>query len=216
MEIKRCPKGMSVKLTDEEKGNVFRSAASLPYYQIAVNFGFDKAYTRADSMRKKVYQICKEVESDPGKFNVHPDTVGLVRKAINARKDDVVGVGKSAQNTAMVEQRKQTIAEKKDIEKNKTISDLVLDNRNLAMRLLSKKMDRLDTSRKRLDAVAVGELAKVAGIMFDKGQIIQGQATENVAVLSKIDNNLSPEDAMNTLLKFREMTLTTKEKKDAN
>lgn len=201
---------MSVHLTDEEKGNVFRQSATLPYYQVAVNFGFDKAYTRTDTMRKKVYQICKEVESDPEKFHVHPDTVDLVRKAIDGRKDTI---GTTENRNVAVAQRKQTLAEKADADKSKTISDLVLDNRNTAMRLLSKKMERLDTSRKRLDNVAVGELAKVAGIMFDKGQIIQGQATENVAVMAKIDEKMSPSDALNTLLKLREASMIDKEKK---
>lgn len=82
------------------------------------------------------------------------------------------------------------------------------------MQLINKKLDHLGKDKKSLDKVGIGELAKVAGILFDKGQIIQGQSTENIAVMSKnIKTDMSPEEAMEVLLNMREVNQAKKEKK---
>ena len=55
-------------------------------------------------------------------------------------------------------------------------------------------------------------LATTVGILFDKGQIIQGEATENVAVLAKIKSDMSPEEMMDAVLKMREIHQVDKDR----
>ncbi|HRF71120.1 MAG TPA: hypothetical protein PKV66_06795, partial [Candidatus Pelethenecus sp.] len=82
--------------------------------------------------------------------------------------------------------------------------DLLLSGRKKAFQLLNLKMDRVMRNNKSIDEIGITALAQTFGILFDKTQIVSGEATENIAVLAKIDKNMSSEDALASILKMRE------------
>jgi hypothetical protein len=65
-------------------------------------------------------------------------------------------------------------------------------------------MDMINSNKKMLEKENLVSLAKVFGIFFDKSQILQGQATENIAIKAKISKDMSPEESLEELLKMRE------------
>lgn len=184
-----------------KKGAVFKALATKSIVQVANEFEFDKYYKSTSGMRNAVHKIYREVQHEPEKFGLSNDTIELVVEGVEARKS--IGL---FNNTP-------TVREQKEDESNKNFSELAQDGRNKAIRLLHKKMDRIDKSRKKLDNVSAGELAKVYGILFDKSQIIKGEATEHVKVLSKnIDDSLTADERLDYVLKLREVNNESKER----
>ena len=178
-----------VKLDEVKKAAVFKMLAYKPLYETGIEFGLDKHYKDVKGVKNAVYRIYNEVRQNPEVFTIEPQTVELVVTAVSERS---------------VSRVQPSLRETNETINKDDIKSLVVGGRNKALKLVHSKMDRIGKSRKKLDAVSVGELAKVAGILFDKAQIIQGEATEHVAVLAKIDKNLLPEDALSLVLKMRE------------
>ena len=52
--------------------------------------------------------------------------------------------------------------------------------------------------------MSMKDLATAFGILFDKAQLAQGLSTENIAIHTKIDVNLSSEEALDELTRLRE------------
>ncbi len=108
-------------------------------------------------------------------------------------------------------QSETTLREKMEIINPSDIKGLITGARNKASKIMFEKLGRIEKSKKAIDDIGLGELAKVVGILFDKGQIIQGQSTENIAVMSKnIDQNLTPEESLAMVLRMRETTMADK------
>lgn len=178
-----------MKLTNEQKAGMFRLLATKTFYDVGIEFGFDKYYKSPTSVKGAVYRAYKEVAASPEKFFIHPDTASLVISAIQSRTVAIP--------------TKPTLAEKNE---DKSVEELLLSNRDLANRLVHKKLVALDASKKALRNESIVSLGKIFGILFDKAQIIRGQATEHVALLSNIDSSLKPEDALSLVLKMREVS----------
>jgi hypothetical protein len=178
-------------LSEEKKGLLFKMLASKSIYETGVEFGLDKHYKDSTAVKNAVYRIYRQVCTDPGKFSITPETVQLV--------SDIVS------NRSVVTKTETTLREKKDELANADFKTILLNGRQSAYRLLQSKMERIGSSKKRLDEVNVSSLAQVFGILFDKAQIIQGEATENVAVLAKVDKDMNPDDAIAMVLKSREL-----------
>ena len=190
-------------ITDEQKAGMFRLLATKTFYDVGVEFGFDKHYKTPTSVKGAVYRAYQEVRANPEKFSVHPDTASLVVAAVS--------------NRSIAIPTKKTIAEQN--EDTRGIEELLLSNRDLANRLVHKKLVALDASKKALRNESVVSLGKIFGILFDKSQIIRGQATEHVSHLSKIDvSGLTPEATINLVLAMRESQMAgeTKEENDRN
>ena len=139
------------------------------------------------------------MRAEPEKFIVHPDTVELVVKAVQER-----GIGGAATKS-----NKPTVAEQN--EDNRSVEELLTSNRDLANKLVHKKLVALDSSKKALRNESVVSLGKIFGILFDKSQIIRGQATEQILHLSKININMSPDDALSAILRMREQDTNSRE-----
>lgn len=187
-----------------KKGAIFKALATKSMAQVGLEFEFDKYYKSTSGLRTAVHKIYREVQQDPQKFALSQDTIELVEQSMESRKmtrynrDDATPT---------------TLRETKELEENKTFSQLAEDGRNKIIKIIHKKLDMIDKSRKKLDNVSAGELAKVYSILFDKSQIIRGEATEHVKVLSKnIDDNLTPEERLDYVLKLREKNNEDKEK----
>jgi len=156
-------------------------------------------------MKSAVARIYNQVKNDPEKYFINQDTYNRVLDAVEERKTAGLTPFKSNKPEDVVEEP-ITIREKREIINPDDIKGLILGGRNKAAKLIYEKLDRIGKSKKLLDNVSLGEMAKVVGILVDKGQILQGQSTENIAVLSKnIDSNLTPEEAIEAVLKMREM-----------
>lgn len=181
---------MSVKeLSDKDKLKFYKSLVTKNYVEAASEIGLDKRYTNISSLRGAGFNLYRSI--DPVALGIPQDVVDMVAAAIEERK--------MASRRQIAEPGEVELLDPNDTKK------LVMGGRNKAAMLIHKKMDYLSKSKKSLQAENLGTLAKVFGIFFDKAQIIQGQATENIAHYAKIENNLSPEESLNILLKMREI-----------
>ncbi len=182
-------------ITDKQKISFYKSLVTLNYTEAGAAIGMDRSYKTNDSLRSAAYKVYKDIV--PEKLGISAEIVDMVKKSIEARKVSggrVITEGVNAGDLLDPEDTK----------------GLVIGGRNKAAALLHKKMDRMSRSRKLLDAVSLSQLATTFGIMFDKAQIVQGQATENIAVLAKVDPNMTPEDALESLTKMREAVVSQK------
>lgn len=97
-----------------------------------------------------------------------------------------------------------------------SLEELTLSARNKSWRLLNMKMDEMIADKKARKELKLADIAKVAGITFDKGQLLEGKATEHVATLTKLDgvNTLGADKAIELIMKMKEYNnLTSTESK---
>lgn len=192
-------------LTDEKKGIIFRMLAEKPLYETGLSFGLDKYYPTATAVKSKVHRIYQEVQKHPDRYMISQDLVDTIVGIVSHRNPE--GKGFNAHAPSLREVQEAKAADENDISK------LVLAGRAKAFNLLHKKLDMVGRNKKSLGEVSLAQLTTTAAILFDKGQIVQGQATENISVLAKIDDNISPADAMKAILAMRDQNIIAKEKK---
>lgn len=82
--------------------------------------------------------------------------------------------------------------------------EMAKDSRNLALQTLTKKLLEVYNDPDQLSKVNLATLATVFGIMFDKGQLMDGLSTQNIAIQAKIDVNMTSDKALEVLNKMRE------------
>lgn len=196
-----------MKLTEVKQGLLVKMLKEKTIYQAGLEFGLDKHYKDSNAMKSAIYQVYRKAKVNPEKFGLTQETIDEVASAIKNRIPAGVSNAqdlRTAQDT--------TLREKLDNENHKDIKDLVLGGRRKALELVFKKMDRIGRSNKGIDDANLSTLAQTFGILFDKAQIIQGEATENVAVLAKIDTNMKPEDALKAVLGMREFNNIEKDR----
>lgn len=180
-------------LTPEKKCDIFRMLGSKSIVETGLEFGFDKHYKNTTAVKNAVYKIYKQVSQEPEKFPISPDVVEFVKGIMQNRSITVKKVTDAP-----------TLAESNESLLNQDFKDILIQGRRKAFTLLNKKMERIGSSKKKLDEVNISSLAQVFGILFDKAQIITGESTENIAVLAKIDKDMTPEEALQAVLKSRE------------
>lgn len=78
------------------------------------------------------------------------------------------------------------------------------DTRNLGMMVLNKKLQELYIDPEQLAKINIATLATAFGILFDKHQLMNGLSTENIAVHTKIDINMTSDKALEELNRMRE------------
>ena len=171
---------------------MFKMLSDKSLYEVGLYYELDKHYSTPASVRSKVRHIYNEVKVDPEKFGISKDTAELIITNVSGRKIKVNGLA---------------LREKVELVTNKDIKSITIGGRNTAMRLINTKLAALERSPKALKNESLVSLGKIFGILFDKSQIIQGQATEHVAHLGKIDTNLTPDQAIAFVLKMRENQL---------
>lgn len=180
-----------MKLSTEQKVELFKKLASKTTLEAGTEAGLAKFFKNSRAIRNKVYSTYQQVRQDPEFYKVTPEVVTLVETAMSARAVE-------GRNTEIV------------TDDPKEIKGLVLNIRDKTFGLIDKKLDRVSKSRAKLDALSFKDLGIIAGIAFDKSQILKGEATEHIAHYAKIDGNISPEDAMAMILKSREETIIKK------
>lgn len=184
-------------VTLEQETEIFRHLAYKSVYETGLEFGFDKTCKDAKAVRNAVTNIYNKVKKNPTKYGVTDDVMKLVQDAMA--------------NRALSTTRNQITIAEKEIETG-DIKNVVTGVRDKTWRLIDRKLSRMSKSNKRLDNVGLRELGTLAGIAFDKAQIISGQATENIAHYAKIEGNINPKEALDLILKMREATVASKQK----
>lgn len=178
--------------SDVKKGSIFKALATKSFKEVGYEFELDKYYKGETAVKNAVYRIYLQVRSDPEKFAISDDLVQLVVQAIEDRKS-------SGRRPSEMQ-----AAPPSDLIDASDMKQVILGGRNKAAMLMHKKMDRISKNNKLLDKENIVSLAKVFGIFFDKGQIIQGQATEHIAHMAKIGDDMTPEQQVDALLKMRQ------------
>ena len=185
-----------MKLSDDKKAAVFRALAGGTLFDVGVDFGFDKHYKDARAVRNAVSRVYRQVLNDPEKYSVHPETIELVQGVVSSRKVAI--------------RPETSMAEKVEGIKDQDIKGLTMGSRDSAGRLIASKLAYLESHPKALANESLVNLGKIFGILFDKSQIIQGQATEHVALMAKIDTNMTPEESLAAVLRTREVVAEDK------
>jgi len=188
-----------MKFGPEKQVEIFKALSLKPMLQVGIDYGFDKVYSNPRSIRTAVYKIYAAVKNNPEQYGVSPDVVKMVCDSMNQRinKPTIVAEGAS-------------VAERR--EGDGDIKNVVLSIRDKSFRLIDMKLDRVGKSKKKLDQVTFKDLAVIAGVAFDKAQILKGEATEHIAVHAKIDKEMTPEAAFEALMTMREKVQVDKER----
>jgi len=179
-----------MKLTVEQKIGLFNMLTTKSLYEVGLEYGFDKHYKDAKAVKGAVYRVYADLKNNPEKNGISREVCDLVVSAVSQR---------SAAPTP-------TLKEKEEVD----IKDLILSNRDKLARLLSRKLDDIGSSKKKLSAVSLPQLSLALCQVFDKGQIVQGQATEHIAHLSKIEEGLTAQQLLDAVLSQREHIIIKK------
>ena len=177
-----------------KKAAIFKMMAEKPAYQVGLAFELDKHYKNAATVASAVIRIFHEVKHNPEKFMIPLDTVDVIAHAVASRS-----IGTRSKENRI------SLREQMDIEKNKPLEEIVKQNSQKSAVLLSLRIDDALQSKKARQKIGIGELAKVYGITFDKRALVEGRATEHVAVLGKLATEaMTPAEAIEVVLKMRE------------
>lgn len=187
-----------LKLNESKKGDIFRMLSQKSLYDTGIEFGFDKHYKDVTGVKNAIYKIYKQVCAEPQRYFVLPEVVDVVKGVVS--------------NRSVSAESSKSLREKREEADKVDFKELLMGGRAKALKLVHAKLDLLSSSKKKLDEVGVTALAQTLGILFDKAQIIQGEATENIAMLAKIDGNITPEQAMEAILKSREANQVDKDR----
>lgn len=179
-------------IPDETKGAMFKALASKSYAEVAVEFKIDIHYKNQDGYRNAMYRIAKEVKADPERFGITKDIVEIVNTSMEDRKANPnAGTIPEKQNGALI-----------DFTDARAVA---IGSRNRVAEILHKKMDMINSNKKELEKISLVQLTTAYGTLFDKAQIMQGQATENISLKAKITKDMTPEESLEQLLKMREV-----------
>lgn len=190
-------------LTDDKKSRIFLFCKDKNFTEVGFEFELDKKYKTVASMKTAVSKIYNEVKNDPLKFGLDYDRVNEIVDIVNTRQ---------TQGLKTPSGEEVSLREKQEILNPSDIKGLVMTSRNLAMSILHKKLSKISRSSRLSDDLDLSKLATVSAILIDKAQILQGQSTENIAILSKNIGDLTPEEALAHVLKTREVNMVDKEK----
>lgn len=177
----------NVEISKGQARDFYTSLLTKSFTEAAAIIGLDKKYTNISTLRKKGWQIYNSI--NPDELDIPREIVVAVRDAIAARKG---GLDKLKDTTPI------------DTVNEGSLEDIVMKGVDKAGAVLHRKLERIMKSRTELDKTPLSQIATAFGIMFDKRQIITGQATENIAVMAKVSKDMSAEDTLAELLKMRE------------
>ena len=178
-------------MTKTDKRNFYKSLVTMNFTEAAANIGLDRKYQNTNTLRNYGYQIYKSI--DPMELDIDRDVVEMVESAIEKRR--------AGGSTDIIEHHPEELINPNDTK------EVVIGGANKAAMLLHKKMDRMNKSKKLLDAVSLSQLSTTFGILFDKSRIVQGEATEHIAYMGRIKSDMTPEETLDALIGMRENTV---------
>lgn len=180
-------------LSDKEKVKLFRDAATANYKEVGYENDLDEWYANDRSMANAIGRIVNDVIDHPGDYGVSEDEVRIVERAIEKRK--VAAPSKQPKSY-----------DKKKFEQlmNRPFDELILEGRKKAYALINKKMDNMLRSKSELDDTSLSQMTTSFGILFDKAQVLQGQATDHIAFQGEIKEDIDPDEAIEKVQNIRE------------
>lgn len=189
-------------ISDEQRKDFYKLLVTHNYSEAAAQIGMDAFYS-GGSLRTAGYQIYKDIkEIGLDKLDISGDIIDMVEEAIESRKI------RRPKTTNLPSETEFTPTDLLDPSDTKQV---VVGGRNKAAMLLHKKFDALNKNKKALENTSLSQLGTVFGILFDKAQIIQGQATENISVMSKnINDKMTTEESLDAILRMREDEVASK------
>jgi hypothetical protein len=186
------------EVTPELQKEFFKSLVTCNFSEAAIKIGLGDRYTNASTLRGTAYKLYKDILAKGlDQIGIDQDVAEMVRSAVDERR-------MSGGNRKITESNELDVFEPAELLDPKDMKGVIVGGRNKAAMLLHKKMDRLNKNKKMLDATPLSQIATMFGILFDKSQILTGQATENIAVMSKISKDMTPEETLEALVKMRE------------
>lgn len=181
-----------------EAKEIFISLLKYNPLQVAYLFGLERHYSSDASMRSAIYKSYIWVLDDPEKYDISMEMAAAVEKCVKAR---TIGPSKI----------KALKKREKDEMDKVTTSELITKGTDRSLVLLHRKFDELERHGG-LKNVKITDLVKVVTAMFDKAQITRGEATQNIAILSRhITKDLDVELALEQIITSRENIAVQKE-----
>jgi hypothetical protein len=191
-DIRSYPTGAA--LIRQEAGQIFLSLEGMSAIEVGYKFGLDRYFSTENSMRAAIHRAYSLVLDNPESYGIPLDKAGFIQGIVTSRA---------------IVKMPETIRESKEIEEM-DITKVMLSGRNLAAKLVKTKLEWLDEHPRALQEESLVNLSKVLGILFDKGQIIQGAATEHIAVMSNLPNEMTSDEALKAIMAMRDQQINKK------
>lgn len=185
--------------TKEKEREIFLRHKDGSSYEVGLQMGFDKIYKNRKNIIKTAYKVYNKVKADYGSYDIALEVMEEVTQKVAARNAGFKG---ELSKVPSVHSRLDS-----------EIQEIVLSVRDKSFAIMDFKLDTIMKSRKKMAEIPFSQLGIMAGISFDKGQILRGEATEHIAIHSKIEKNMSPEDLIIEALKMREFHVEKNNKK---
>lgn len=177
------------ELINAEAGRMFLHLEDKKTGEVAYLFGLDRYYANEASMKSAVMRAYQLVLEDPMKYDITTEKAAFIQGIVQSR-------GLKLNNP-------ETVREEQEIAKM-DIGSLMLSTRDVAAQLVRRKLDYLNKNPKALKEEKLKDLGWLLGVLFDKGQIIQGAATEHIAVMSNLSEHMDPDEALKAIMQMRE------------
>ena len=193
--------GVNRNMNEVQLSSLFVMCGEKPFAEVGFEYGLDKKYKSVASMKTAVSKLYTKVKNNPEKYGISYEKANEIVSKIDARQ---------VEGLQGMTPEKLTLREQTEILNPKDLKGMLIGARNKNIKLIFDKLNQISGSKRLLEETPLTQLATTFGIIFDKSQIILGQSTENIAVLSKIDKDLKPEDALGMVLRMREQTIVEK------
>lgn len=179
----------AAKLIEAEAGRMFLHLEDKSNIEVAYLFGLDRYLKSEGSMRSGVTRAYNLVLDDPAHYDILPEKAAFIHGIVTSR--------------ILKKKDPETIREQEELAKM-DIGALMLSTRDIAAKLVRRKLDYLNEHPQALRDEKLKDLGWLLGVLFDKGQIIQGAATEHIAVMSNLPEHIDPDEALKAIMQMRE------------
>ncbi len=176
-------------LLEDQAGRIFLELEDHVSIEVAYLFGLDRYMKSEGSMKSGITRAYNMVLDNPMKYDILPEKAAFIQGVVSQR--------------ILRKKDPETLREEQDLAKM-DITGVMLTTRDLAAKLVRQKLDYLNSHPKALKEEKLKDLSWVLGVLFDKGQILQGAATEHIAVMSNLPEHMNPDEALEAIRNMRE------------
>ena len=175
----------------EKEAKIYKRLAIKSAAEVGLEFKFDSVYPTKNQIRTAVNNIKTKVQNNIENYK----EFGVTNEVV-----DLVKIASAGRNVAPRDRREAM----KKLEIDSDIVNVLTKGRDTVFNLVNRKLDILAKSKKELAKTSLKELSVAGGILFDKAQLLKGEATEHIAVMARIDKNISADDAIKMVSEMRE------------
>jgi len=179
-------------LSREQEAELFKHLIDKTAIEAAEAMGITDRYETNASIRIYVFNVVRRIKKAPELWGISKDAVDMVQKALDSR-----AVVKSSQ-----------VIKEKQREEFKDRLEVIRDT---AADILTKKLAIINKNKNTLDGVKLKDISDIMKDAYQSIRLIKGESTDNVIHYSKVDlDKVTPEEAMNLILKARENLIESK------